>query len=107
LLLQRRNEYIALRAYGMRIRELRAIVLSETFIVTLCGLGAGILVGTATASLSIALLRGLFVLDPRLAPPGGALSTLAVAVVGAAAVSAIAGTELLRRLEPSEILREE
>ena len=107
LMLQRRGEYIALRAQGLRSGELRALVVLETAIVTVCGFAAGLLVGTLTAFLSIGVLRGLFVLDPRMPFPIGRFAPLGAAVVFAAIVSGLAATELLRRLDPAEILREE
>jgi ABC-type antimicrobial peptide transport system permease subunit len=107
MLLHRRGEYIALRAHGLRSGELRALVLLETAIVAVCGVAAGILVGTLTAFLSIGVLRGLFVLDPRMAFPIERLAPLGVAVVLAALVSGLAATGLLRRLDPAETLREE
>ncbi|HSD48608.1 MAG TPA: FtsX-like permease family protein, partial [Actinomycetota bacterium] len=107
LMLQRRGEYVALRAQGLRSGELRALVLLEAAVVTICGLAAGLAVGVLTAFLSIRILRGLFVLDPRMTAAPGRLATLATLVIAAAIVSGLAATEILRRLEPAEILREE
>ena len=107
LLLQRRGEYVALRAQGLRSAELRALVLLEAAVVTICGLAAGLIVGTLTAFLSIRILRGLFILDPQLTLPPGRLATLGTLVVAAALVSGLVATEILRRLQPTEILREE
>ena len=107
LMLQRRGEYITLRAQGLRVGELRALVVLETAVVTLCGVAAGLLVGTLTASLSIGVLRGLFVLDPLMTVPAGDIATLGLAVLAAAIASGLIATELLRRLDPAEILREE
>lgn len=106
LLLQRRREYVALRAQGVRGGEVRALILIEAAVVTVCGLVAGVLVGTLTALLSIRILRGLFILEPRMTVPAGPLVTLGVSVVLAALLSALAATELIRRLQPTEILRE-
>ncbi len=107
LMLQRRGEYVVLRAQGLRSSELRALVLLEAAVVTVGGLAAGVLVGTITAFLSIRILRGLFILDPRMTLPLGQLASLSALVVLAAIVSGLAATELLRRLQPAEILREE
>ena len=107
LMLQRRGEYVVLRAQGLRSSELRALVLLEAAVVTVGGLAAGVLVGTLTAFLSIRILRGLFILDPRMTLPLGQLASLSALVVVAAIVSGLAATELLRRLQPAEILREE
>jgi putative ABC transport system permease protein len=107
LLLHRRREFIALRALGMASREVRALIIVEAAIVTLCGLAAGLLVGTVTALLSIGVLRGLFVLDPRITLPVGRFTAIGLIVLVAAAVSGLVAAELLRRLDPAEILREE
>jgi ABC-type antimicrobial peptide transport system permease subunit len=107
LMLHRRGEYIALRAQGLRSGELRALVVLETAIVTLCGFVTGLVVGTLTALLSIGVLRGLFVLDPRIAVPVGRLAVLGLCVIGAALACGLVGTETLRRLDVTEILREE
>jgi putative ABC transport system permease protein len=107
LMLQRRGEYVVLRAQGLRSSELRALVLLEAAVVTIGGLAAGLLVGTVTASLSIRILRGLFILDPRMTVPLRQLASLSALVLTAAIVSGLAATELLRRLRPAEILREE
>jgi putative ABC transport system permease protein len=107
LILHRRGEYVALRALGMASGEVRALVIVEAVIVTLCGLGAGLLVGTLTAFLSVGVLRGLFVLDPRITFPAGRFTVIGFVVIAAAMVSGVAAAELLRRLDPAEILREE
>ena len=107
LMLQRRGEYVVLRAQGLRSGELRALVLLEAAVVTVGGLAAGVLVGTLTAILSIRILRGLFILDPRITFPFWHLASLSALVLAATIVSGLAATELLRRLHPAEILREE
>jgi hypothetical protein len=83
------------------------LVLLEAAVVTIGGLAAGLVVGTVTAFLSIRILRGLFILDPRLSLPLRQLASLTTIVVSAAIVSGLAATELLRRLRPAEILRVE
>jgi putative ABC transport system permease protein len=107
LLLHRRGEYIALRAQGLRSGELRSLVVLETAIVTVCGSATGLLVGTLSAYLSIGVLRGLFVLDPHLTFAPASIAVLASTIVAAAGISGLAATELLRHLNPAEILREE
>ena len=107
LMLHRRGEFVALRALGMGSREVRALVIVEAAVVTLCGLAAGLLVGTVTALLSIGVLRGLFVLDPRITLPVGRFAAIGSVVLVAAVVSGLLAAELLRRLDPAEILREE
>jgi putative ABC transport system permease protein len=107
LLLHRRGEYVALRAQGLRAGELRALVVLEAAVVTVCGSAVGLLVGALSAYLSIGVLRGLFVLDPHVTFAPASLAVLASTLVAAAVVSGLAATELLRRLNPAEILREE
>jgi putative ABC transport system permease protein len=107
LLLARRGEYVALRAQGLRTGELRALVVFEVAIVTICGIVAGSIVGTLTAWLSVGMLRGLFVLDPRMAVPIGRVALVGGVVCLAAMLSGVAAAEILRRLDPAEILREE
>ncbi len=107
LMLQRRREYVTLRAQGLRIRELHALVLAEAAVVVVCGLVAGLLVGAGVAFLLVHILRALFILDPGVTVPSGRLAMLAALVLAAALVSGLAATEILRRLKPTEILREE
>lgn len=107
LLLHRRTEYVTLRAQGIRSSELRGLVLLETAVVTACGVVSGLLIGTLTAALSVQSLRGLFVLRPELtARPGSLLTVVSVATLSAACCALVA-VEVLRRLDPAEILREE
>jgi len=107
LLLHRRTEYVTLRAQGLRSRELRTLVLLETVAVTACGTVSGMLIGAATAALSVRSVRGLFVLDPTLTVRPASLLTLGAVVIIAAVGCAIAAAEVLRRLDPAELLREE
>ena len=103
LLVHRRGEFVALRALGMASREVRTLVIVEAAVVTLCGLAAGLLVGSLTALLSIGVLRGLFVLDPRIALPVGRFAAIGLVVLVAAVVSGLVAAELLRRLDSVEI----
>ena len=107
LILQRRREYVTLRALGLGMRELRALVLAEAALVAVSGLAVGLLVSSGVTFLLVRILRGLFILDPAVTFPLGGFATLAALVVAAALFSGLAATEILRRLKPSEILREE
>jgi len=107
MMLQRRREYVTLRAQGMQTWEIRALVLGESFLVSLCGLVAGILVGIGMGFLLVHVLRPLFILDPGVTVSAGDLATLAGLAIGATLVSALVATDLLRRLRPTELLREE
>ena len=64
LMLQRRREYVTLRAIGTQARQVRALVVGEAGAVVVCGLAAAIVVGTVMAFLLVHILRPLFVLDP-------------------------------------------
>jgi putative ABC transport system permease protein len=107
LLLQRRREYVTMRALGAQMREVRALVLGEGMVVAAAGLAAGVAVGTGVAVLLVGVLRGLFILEPAVTIPAGRLLALAALVVAATVASGVAASEVLRRLAPSEILREE
>ena len=107
LMLQRRREYVTLLAQGMQARELRALVLGEAALVAVCGLAAGLVVGTGMGYLLVHILRPLFILDPSVTFPAGKIATLAVLVLAATLASALSATVILRRLRPTEILRDE
>jgi ABC-type lipoprotein release transport system permease subunit len=106
LMLQRRREYVTLRALGAQGGQVRALVVGEAGAVVACGLVAAIVVGTLMAFLLVHILRPLFVLDPGTALPVGEIATLITLVLAAALVSALGATAILRRLEPAELLRE-
>ena len=106
LMLQRRREYVTLLAQGMQAGELRALVLGETAFVAACGLAAGTLVGTGMAYMLVHILRPLFILDPTFTFPAGRIAILASLAIAATLASALAAAAVLRRLRPSEILRE-
>ncbi|MEA2137113.1 MAG: putative transport system permease protein, partial [Solirubrobacteraceae bacterium] len=106
LLLQRRREYMALLAQGMRSGELRAIVMGESAVVVALGLVAGLLVGTGMAALLVDVLRPIFVLRPSLAFPARDIAVLLAVAAAATLVCASAASALLRRLRPAELLRE-
>jgi putative ABC transport system permease protein len=106
LMLERRREYVVLRAQGMRGGELRALVLGEAAVVAAGGVAAGLAVGVGVAALLVRVLRPLFVLDPALTLPAGDIVLQAGLAGAATLVSAAAATALLRRLQPAELLRE-
>jgi putative ABC transport system permease protein len=107
LMLQRRREYVTQLAQGMLIREVRTLVVGEAVLVAVCGLAAGLLVGGGMGYLLVHILRPLFILDPSVTFPAGKIVTLAVLVIAATLASALSATMILRRLRPTEILREE
>jgi putative ABC transport system permease protein len=106
LMLERRREYVVLRAQGMRTAELRALVLGEAAVVAAAGVAAGVAVGAGMAALLVRVLRPLFVLDPTVALPGADIAVQAGLAGAATLATALAATALLRRYEPAELLRE-
>jgi putative ABC transport system permease protein len=107
LLLQRRREYVTLRAQGLESRDIRRLVLAESGVSALLGTAIGLLVGIAAASQFGKVLRPIFTLPPalQLAPPD--LAILTALVLGATALSSAAGAILIGRLKPTELLRDE
>jgi putative ABC transport system permease protein len=106
LMLERRREYVTLRAQGMRTGELRALVLGEATVVAAGGVLAGLAVGVGMAALLVRVLRPLFVLDPSMPFPAADIALPAALACAAALASALAATAALRRLKPAELLRE-
>ena len=106
LLLQRRREYATLRALGVHARQLLALVGGEVAVVVLAGLAAGIVVGVVTARLLVHILRPLFLLDPVPVLPLGRMAFVGSLPVAAAVASALLATLALRRLHPTEVLRD-
>lgn len=106
LMLQRRREYVTLRALGMPTGQVRALVLGEAGLVAGTGLVAGLLVGTTMAVLFVRVLRPLFILDPKTTFPVGDVMTTVVLTITATVVAALAATAILSRLRPTELLRE-
>ncbi len=107
LLLQRRREYVTLRAQGMQSREIRWLVLSESGISATLGAAIGLLVGVGMASQFVYVLRPIFTLAPPLEVPTFELAVLAALVLGASALSSAAAAFLIGRLKPTELLRDE
>ncbi|MGH2594636.1 MAG: FtsX-like permease family protein [Actinomycetota bacterium] len=107
LLLQRRREYVTLRAQGLRSRDVRRLVLAESGLSAGVGTGIGMLVGVGVASQFILVLRPIFRLPPPVAIPVPELAVLAALVLGAAVLSSVAGAILIGRLKPTELLRDD
>lgn len=107
LLLQRRREYVTMRAQGMRSGEIRRLLLAESSISAVIGAAIGLVVGIGMASQFVQVLRPIFTLTPRLQVPTFELTILAVLVLGASALSSAAGAMLIGRLKPTELLRDE
>ena len=106
LMLQRRREYVTLLAQGLDGRRLRALVLGEAAVVAVCGLAAGLVVGTVMAHLFVHILRPLFFLEPGVTFTTRRVALLAVLPMVATLAAALAATGMLRRMRPTELLRE-
>ncbi|MDQ2965804.1 MAG: ABC transporter permease, partial [Chloroflexota bacterium] len=87
LLLQRRREYVTLRAQGLEARTVGALIVAEASTVAVGGTVAGLIVGAGMGFYFVAVLRPLFVLDPTVALPVVA-ALMPVALVAAATVVA-------------------
>jgi len=107
LMLQRRREYVTLLAQGMPSRKLQALIFGEAAFVGLSGLVAGILVGGGMGLLLVHILEPLFILPPVTRIPLRDAVLLAGLVVAATVASTLAALTILRRLSPSEVLREQ
>jgi putative ABC transport system permease protein len=106
LMLHRRKEYLTLRALGMRARTQFALVIAEAGLVVLCGVVTGAVVGIGVGYQFIQVLRPLFIVSPVVSLPTGSVIVLALVPALAAIVSALAANAALRRMRPTEVLRE-
>ena len=106
LLLQRRKEYLTLRAYGLSTPSLLVLVCGEAMIVAACGLAAGIAVGVVMARLFVQVLRPLFILSPSSTIASGRLVVLGGVLLTSTMASGLFAVAVLRRLKPTTILRE-
>ena len=107
LMLQRRREYVTLRAQGMPSWKLQALILGEAGFVGLSGLAAGVLVGGGMGLLLVRILQPLFILPPTTTIPMRDVALLVSLVIGATIASTLAALTILRRLSLSEVLREQ
>jgi len=106
MMLQRRREYVTLLAHGMRTWELHILVLAEAALVAISGLVVGMFVGAGMAFLLVHVLRTLFILDPEITFAAGRIVLLAGLAVATTLASALTAVAVLRRLKPTELLRE-
>jgi putative ABC transport system permease protein len=107
LLLQRRREYVTLRAQGMLIGKIRSLLVTESVGVAVVGAGLGALVGAGMAYFLVTVLRPLFVLRPEVVLPRADIVLLAALVLAVSVIASLAATTLIRRLPPGELLRDE
>jgi putative ABC transport system permease protein len=107
LLLQRRREYVTLRAQGMHAGEIRSLLVMEAGGVVVVGCVAGWLVGAGMAFILVNVLRPLFVLRPPVVIPPAGIATLTALVLTVSLLASLAATSLVNRLPPTELLRDE
>jgi putative ABC transport system permease protein len=107
LLLQRRREYVTLRAQGMHAGEIRSLLVVEAGGVVVFGCVVGLLVGSGMAYFLVNVLRPLFVLHPPVLIPATGIATLTALVLGVSLLASLAATTLVNRLPPTELLRDE
>jgi ABC-type lipoprotein release transport system permease subunit len=107
LLLQRRREYVTLRAQGMRIGKIRSLLVTESVGVVVIGAAVGALVGAVMAYFLVTVLQPLFVLQPEVVIPRADIAVLASLVLVVSLAASLAATTLIRRLPPGELLRDE
>ena len=107
LLLQRRREYVTLRAQGMRIGRIRSLLVTESVGVVIVAAMVGILVGAIMAYVLVNVLQPLFVLRPEVVIPRADIGLLAGLVLAVSVAASLAATTLVRRLPPGELLRDE
>ena len=107
LMLQRRREYVTLRALGMRAAAIRSLIAAEAGSAALAGCAIGVPVGLVMAYYLINVLRPLFVLNPPYILPLGPLALVVGSILAAAAVTSLAASSLVNRLRATELLRDE
>lgn len=107
LLLQRRREYVTLRALGVSARVVLVLVAAEAATVAAAGATAGLVVGGVMGRFFVAVLRPLFVLDPTYVQAGRDLARPVLLTAIATVVAAALGARLVNRLEPTELARDE
>ena len=107
LLLQRRREYVTLKALGMRSGAIRAFIAAEAGSAVLAGCLIGLPVGLGMGYYFINVLRPLFVLDPPFQIPLESLGWIIGAVIGAAAIASYAASALVDGLRATELLRDD
>jgi putative ABC transport system permease protein len=108
LLLQRRKEYVTMRALGIRMGQLWGLVFGEAAVVAVASLAIGSVTGAVMAYMFVKILAPLFTIQPAfLTVPAGQLATLATLVLAGMAISVALAARSLRRMNPVELLREE
>jgi ABC-type antimicrobial peptide transport system permease subunit len=107
LLLQRRREYVTLKAQGMSARAIRALITAEAATAAIAGCLVGVGVGLLMAFYWINVLRPLFVLEPPYLVPFASMVGILGSVLVATFVASVAASSLVNRLSATELLRDE
>lgn len=107
LLLQRRREYVTLRAQGMQPRAIWTLIGAEAGTAAVSGCCVGVAVGLMMAFYFINVLRPLFILNPPYSVPLGSLSTVVGSVLAATVATSALASSLVNRLRATELLRDE
>jgi len=107
LLLQRRREYVTLRAQGLQPRSVRLLIGAEAGTAAIAGCFVGVAVGFVMAFYLINVLRPLFVLTPPYNIPLGSIAAVVASVLVATVVTSVAASSLVNRLRATELLRDE
>jgi putative ABC transport system permease protein len=107
LLLQRRREYVTLRAQGMSPKAIQTFIGAEAGTAAVMGCSLGVLVGLMMAYYFINVLRPLFVLKPEYVVPLSSLSAILGSVLAATVVTSLAASALVNQLQAMELLRDE
>jgi putative ABC transport system permease protein len=107
LLLQRRREYVTLRAQGMSPRAIQTFIGAEAGTAAVMGCSLGVVVGLLMAYYFINVLRPLFVLKPEYVVPVASLTAILGSVLAATVVTSMAASALVNQLQAMELLRDE
>lgn len=107
LMLQRRREYVTLRALGMQPGAIRSLIAAEAATAAIAGCAIGVPVGLLMAYYLVNVLRPLFILDPPYLVPHASLGLVAASILAATAITAMAASSLVNRMRATELLRDE
>jgi ABC-type antimicrobial peptide transport system permease subunit len=108
LLLQRRKEYVIMRALGIRMAQLWGLVFGEAAAVAFISIGIGSVTGAVMAYMFVKILAPLFTVQPAsLTVPADQLAILVTLILGGMLLSVAFAARSLRRINPVELLREE
>lgn len=107
LMLQRRREYVTLRALGMQPAAIRSLIAAEAGTAVLAGCATGIPVGLIMAYYFVNVLRPLFVLTPPYLVPFGSLALVAASILVTTIVTSAAASSLVNRMRATELLRDD